>query len=178
MQGRRCHFNDFSNVWKNEIRQMHHEFPSCGNKTTCNNGMCWRYFKVSLSLHVFRFSERILQLGDFHCTMQARWGRYDEQGQIRTHEIWKMHQENSGCRHQEDNWHRMRRRDYKVSFSIQICLGNSATGKHSQQNVRRQTRWSSWRAQNMDEWTSDDAYGDSWTWTLRNQQKSVVQKIL
>ena len=121
MQGRRCHFNDFRNVWKNELRQMHHEFPSCGNKTTCSNGMCWSYFKVSLSLHVFRFSERILQLGDFRCTMQGRWDGYDDQGQIRTHEVWKMHQENSGCRHQEDNWHRMRRRDYKVSFSIQIC---------------------------------------------------------
>ena len=177
MQGRRCHFNDFSNVRQNEIREMHYEFPSCGNKTTCCNGMCWRYFKVSLSLHVFRFCERILQLGDIHCTVQGRWCGYDDQSQIWTHEVWKMHQENSGCRYQEDNWHRMRRRYYKVSFSIQIISENSATGRHSQQNAD-QVRWYWWRAQNMDEWSLENAYGDSWTWTLRNQRKSVVQKIL
>ena len=89
VQGRRCHFNDFSNVRQNEIREMHYEFPSCGNKTTCCNGMCWRYFKVSLSLHVFRFCERILQLGDIHCTVQGRWCGYDDQSQIWTHEVWK-----------------------------------------------------------------------------------------
>ena len=66
---------------------------------------------------LFRFYQRVLQLGDFQCTVQGRWGGYDDQGRIREDEVWPMHQENLRWNLNSD-WHRLLGEYYKVSLFL------------------------------------------------------------
>ena len=65
-------------------------------------------------LSLFRFCERILQLGDIQCSMQARWGGHDDEGDLWENEVWQMHQENL-WRNLDSNRHRLLGEYYKVS---------------------------------------------------------------
>ena len=66
---------------------------------------------------LFRFYERVLQLGDLQCTVQTRWGGYGDQGGIRKDEVWPMHQENLRWNLNSD-WHRLLGEYYTVSLFL------------------------------------------------------------
>ena len=66
---------------------------------------------------LFRFYQRVLQLGDFQCTVQGRWGGSNDQGRIREDEVWQMHQENLRWNLNSD-WHRLLWEYYEVSLFL------------------------------------------------------------
>ena len=91
---------------------MHKEILGPWDQEASWDRLPGRHYKVSLSL--FRFSERILQLGDFSCTMQSRWGGYDDQRKLRPDGVRKMCAEIHGRGHQDNPWDGLRRGYYKV----------------------------------------------------------------
>ena len=95
-----------------EVRQMHTDVLGPRDQETSWDRLPGRYYKVSLSL--FRFSERILQLGDISRSMQTRWGGSDDQCQLWKDEIRKMCEEIYGRGHQDNPRDGLRWGYYKV----------------------------------------------------------------
>ena len=88
MQTRRGHFHGICNVRTHEIWKMHHENAGYKYKGADCNRLFGEYYKVRL--FEFRFGKRVLQLGNFHCTVSTRTRCVGHICKVWTHEIWSM----------------------------------------------------------------------------------------
>ena len=132
MQTRSGGPDDKCKLWKDEIWEVYQQNYGYGYQEAPWNWMCRKHYTVRLSL--FRFSERTLQLGDLHCTVQTRWGGHDDQSQIWTHEVWKVHQENI--------W----RRDYGT-YGYWLCWRYYKVRLLNSGLVREYCNWETFKAQ-------------------------------
>ena len=137
-------------------------------------GLCWRYNWSKPSL--FRFCERILQLGDIQCPMQTRWGGHDDEGDLWKNEVWQMYQENLWW-NLNSNRHRLLGEYYKVVCSIQISQENIATGRLSVHSANQNMSFG-WPVPDTEGWSLEDVSGEQWMQTPRSYLMLVARRIL